>query len=82
MMEKLTLEIARQSADMDFEISRQASNLDLKVENRSESGGTNNYNHLLNKPSIEGVVLQGDKTFDDLGLSRVTEQEIDRMLYG
>ena len=32
------------------------------------SGGTDNYNLLNNKPSINGVILQGDKTFSDFGL--------------
>lgn len=30
--------------------------------------GTNNYNNLSNKPSINGVVLQGNKTSKDLGI--------------
>ena len=32
------------------------------------SGGTTNYNLLDNKPSINGVELVGDKSFNDLGL--------------
>ena len=32
------------------------------------SGGTNNYNALLNKPSINGVTLTGSKTLVDLKL--------------
>lgn len=32
-------------------------------------GGTDNYNDLLNKPQINGVVLTGNKTSDDLDLS-------------
>ena len=31
-----------------------------------EGGGTTNYNALSNKPLINGVVLLGDKTSDDL----------------
>ena len=31
--------------------------------------GTNNYNNLSNKPSINGVVLEGNKTSEDLGIS-------------
>lgn len=38
----------------------------------SEGGGggsgTDNYNELINKPSINNVVLSGNKTEDDLGL--------------
>lgn len=81
-MEKLELEISRSTPSLRLDLDSNDSPLSLKIENRSEEGGTTNYNRLSNKPSIEGVILQGDKTFDDLGLSRVTEQEIDRMLYG
>ena len=42
-------------------------------ENTSEihthSGGTNNYNGLKNKPSINGVVLEGNKTSEELHLT-------------
>lgn len=38
------------------------------------SGGTDNYNDLLNKPSINGIELIGNKTFQDLGLNFPTKQ--------
>lgn len=44
--------------------------------------GTNDYNKLVNKPSIEGNLLDGDKTYSELGLDDITPQEIDEMLYG
>ena len=31
------------------------------------SGGTSNYNQLTNLPSVNGVVLKGNKTLSDLG---------------
>ena len=34
----------------------------------SGSGGTTNYNNLTNKPSINGITLQGDIDTEDLGL--------------
>lgn len=42
-------------------------------------GGTTNYNLLINKPQIEGVSLQGNKSAEDLNLvaadsSLTTEQ--------
>lgn len=43
---------------------------------------TDDYNNLINKPSIEGVTLQGDKTFSQLGLDEITPQDIDTILYG
>ena len=39
------------------------------------SGGTDNYNLLSNKPSINGVILQGDKTFEDFGLQTTKTYE-------
>lgn len=46
------------------------------------SGGTNDYEDLKNKPSIEGVELVGNKGFPELGLEAMTPQEIDEILYG
>lgn len=47
---------------------------------------SNNYNDLFNKPSINGVTLQGNKTADDLDLQEemefLTEQEIDQIIFG
>ena len=40
----------------------------------SGGSGTNNYNALLNKPSINGVELSGNKTLKQLGL--LYEEEI------
>lgn len=34
----------------------------------SGSGGTNNYNNLTNKPSINGIELSGNKTSADLNI--------------
>ena len=40
----------------------------------NSSGGTTNYNDLLNKPSINGIYLVGNKTLSDLKL--LYEEEI------
>ena len=45
-------------------------------------GGTTDYNELDNKPSIEGVTLQGDKTFGELGIREITPQQIDDIIFG
>lgn len=42
-------------------------------------GGTGNYNALTNKPSINDVVLMGNKTFEDLGDAPLTNLEIKTM---
>lgn len=38
------------------------------------------YNRLYNKPSIEGVELVGDKSFEELNLQRLTNAELENML--
>lgn len=35
--------------------------------------GTNNYNNLSNKPRVNGVVLEGNKTLEDLGINIPTK---------
>ena len=40
------------------------------------------YEELVNKPSIEGVTLRGNKTFEDFGYTAITSQEIDEIIYG
>lgn len=54
--------------------------IDMEVDR--EGTGTNDYNALVNKPKIEGVTLKGDKTFKQLGLESMTEQDIDNILFG
>ena len=45
-------------------------------------GGTLNYNALINHPKIEGHTLIGDKTFQELGLDDITQQDIDEIIFG
>ena len=49
-------------------------------ENIGITGGTNDYEKLKNKPSINGVELIKNKSFDDLGMSIITNQELEDML--
>ena len=43
-------------------------------------GGTNNYEDLINKPTINGSVLVGNKTTDDLGLESISNVELEELL--
>lgn len=43
-------------------------------------GGTNDYNKLINHPSIESVPLVGDNTFVQLGLRSLLNSEIENLL--
>jgi len=54
---------------------------DFSLENAMQNNDKNrnviNYEDLINKPQIESHVLIGDKTFDDLGLSRIDFDELE-----
>lgn len=43
-------------------------------------GSASNYEELQQKPRIEGVELEGDKTFEDLDFHRITNSEIEDLL--
>lgn len=49
-------------------------------ENIAVSGGTNDYEKLKNKPLINGVELIKNKSFDDLGMSSITNQQLEDLL--
>ena len=49
-------------------------------ENIGITGGTNDYNKLKNKPSINGVELVKNKSFSDLGMDIISNQELEDML--
>ena len=55
--------------------------LAIKAQQGGGSGGTSNYQELTNKPSINGVVLEGNKTSSDLGIETgVTEEQLTQAL--
>lgn len=41
-----------------------------------EAGGTGNYSELINKPKINGVELDGEKSLEDLGIGQPTDEQI------
>lgn len=57
-------------------ITREEMYLDYLCKNGTGggSGGTTNYNDLTNKPSINGVTLEGNKTSADLNIQSQTTQ--------
>lgn len=56
--------------------------LELKatIEAGGGGGGTTNYNLLTNLPQINGVTLKGDKSFDDLGMQPLTNEQMNELL--
>lgn len=57
--------------------SRSPLNLQLR---EGSSSGTKDYNDLYNKPQIEGVPLQGNKTYEELNMHRITNMELENIL--
>lgn len=43
-------------------------------------GGTYDYNDLYNKPKINGVTLEGDKTSEEINIKALTNLEIEELL--
>ena len=64
------------SIDTDISISDTEIDTDIEL----ETNGTNDYNDLVNKPSINGVELVGDKTTEDLDILPLTSEEIDEFM--
>lgn len=46
----------------------------------AKSNFSGNYNDLTNQPQINGELLQGNKTLEDIGLSELTDEEIDNII--
>lgn len=42
-------------------------------------GSENDYEKLVNKPRINARELVGDKSFEDLGLQKITNRELEAM---
>jgi hypothetical protein len=64
-------------------------NLDINLEDEASLNinllvgipiGMDDYNHLRNKPKIEGVTLEGDKTYEELNMNRLTNIELENIL--
>lgn len=57
--------------------------IDLEWDNKIVpviGSGTDDYNDLINKPSINGVTLQGNKTNEELLIDAMTNVEIEELL--
>ena len=74
--------------DIDIELDNE-SNIDTDIQTSDgeidtdielSTNGTNDYNDLVNKPSINGVELVGDKTTEELDILPLTNAEIDEFM--
>ena len=64
------------SIDTDIQTSDGEIDTDIEL----SANGTNDYNDLVNKPSINGVELVGDKTTEELDILPLTNAEIDEFM--
>lgn len=66
-----------------MEIEKQEKVIVMKMDPYSSGGmGTKDYDTLYNKPRISGVELAGDKSFDELGMEKMTNTDIFNLIGG
>ena len=66
-----------------MEIEKQETVIVMKMDPYSGGGmGTKDYDTLYNKPRISGVELAGDKSFDELGMEKMTNTDIFNLIGG
>lgn len=57
--------------------------LNRRIKEGGGSGtGGSNYNNLANKPVVNGVTLAGTLTLEQLGISEISNTEIEQILSG
>ena len=70
--------------NLNFSLEQQ--DIGFQLDSQYGSGGTNNYNSLINKPKINGVTVVGEKLGADYKLqdlmNDIAEPEIDNIIYG
>ncbi len=64
------------------DISDNDVNASAKMTNQVQINNTSDYQSLMNKPQIESVELIGNKSFNDLGLSSLSNMQIEQILGG
>ncbi len=73
-MEEVHLEIRGDPQYADLCVDMEPTGgIGLKVD---DSSGPNDYEKLTHKPSLNGVIIRGEKTFEDYGEGTLTNAEI------
>ena len=65
--------------ELDVVLETEEEELDLNLENDVVGAGTSDYEELKNKPKINEVELRGNKDFEDLGLTPMSNLEIEKL---
>lgn len=82
MTDSIRMGIVDDDAPIRLKVSGRKTRIPMKAEEVRRVPMEKDYDNLMNKPAIEGIELQGDKTFSELGLAEITPQEIDNIIYG
>lgn len=71
---------------IELDVDEQDESIELLFSDINNTGGTTDYNKLINKPTINGHVVEDDKVGADYELQDlmedITAQEIDNIIYG
>jgi hypothetical protein len=78
-MSDINIELQIESKQFETEVEIDSTNFEATVE---IDGKIISYNEMINKPKINGVLLVGDKTSEDLGIEAITIEELEEMLHG
>ena len=77
------LEILLETESLDeimVEVTEGAKETEVDVNEENLFQMASNYDFLSNKPRIEGVELQGNKTLQDLSIEALTNIELERLI--
>lgn len=72
--------ITRNRITVSPDISGEEITASATMANRIRVNNTSDYTLLNNKPQIESVELIGNKSFNDLGLSNISNMRIEQLL--
>ena len=70
------------SVSIDIKMDEEPRRVPMSIEQVRTVLMESDYNNLKNKPSIERVELVGDLTFRQLGITYISAQDIDDILFG
>lgn len=67
-----------------MKLKKEEKNLSIKMDPYSGNGdiASKDYEKMYNKPQIAGIELVGNKSFDDLGMERMTNTDIFDLIGG
>lgn len=79
MENELIIELEEDIIDISVE-NEKDTEMELENSDLVPTGSVGDYKKLENKPRIEGVELEDDKTFKELGLITLTNLEIENLI--